>query len=1114
MTEQKHLTLPEEQFRLVRLQTANWGLFKDIVDIPISPKGFLFVGGSGSGKSTLIDAFAQLLIPQRWLRYNAAADESGSRAKGERSLVTYLRGVYGKLDSEDLSLRPAKGDTANTASGIAATFRNGLGATVTIFQCFLLNASNDLKRVFGLSQKDLELEETIGRWCTANGDFKAFRAAMPEAKLWDQFSAYSAEFRRQLLIPKEQVLKLLHKAQSAKNPGDINEFLRTFVLDEPQAFGAAEDLVEDFQALSNAHELVIRARRQIETLSPAEEAVAVKHEADARAADLELLKRDAEPYGRGVQLSLFDESIAETKTALAECERKERALENDCRHLTETVTSLRVEIERNGGGRLESLQRDKTEKERERDRVTENARRFAELCARAGAPVPKKAEEFDRLQKSAAEETAAYPGRRDELAQKRSEAAIAHHGAREERRRTEEAVRLLCEQRSGIPPEYVRRRRTLAEAAGVDEKDLPFAGEFIEMKSDDTRWRGAVERWLNPFALTILVRPDIFERVAETAGRTDLGGMLRFVKAGGAVVACDSPLPDNSVLAKIRVLDCPLKDRIEAMLRQAWAAECLPSDFLLSAKQVVTAEGMVRRGPVFEKDDRFAPADPKGWVLGADIEAKLAVLQKEAKKHLDEERRLTKELAALKTASDELDSRHNILLRLPEFTWESIDPSPLLAAVKMLEALIEREREASDKLRRLEADLRAAEKTLAEKTGALSRQTKETGAVEAKLKETEAGRESVAAKLKDAEPVSAYAREELPSRFAAAGEKPTLADVETIIATVKEALGQDIGRERRRSYAAQTKAEKCFAAFRSRWEAECTGLADGFEYADEYLEKLRVLRIDDLPAHEGNFRDLLHSQGLQKAAALLHTLKSEILESSERMAEVNDSLSRVPFDVTGKNRTYIVLCSDKKPLPEHRTLCEDITALLNEASKPDPDDAVYETRFALLKKIAEELQDESFRFRALDTRRQINFYAEEKDGNGNRIFTYDSGSGKSGGERLKLTSACLAAALRYQLCGETDAEPGFAPVVFDEAFDKADETKARLSLEMFRNFGFQPILVTPGKLVTTIEPFVGGAFCVAKNGDYVSSGVSLMYDDAQSKFVRDARFSSAKEVRQ
>ncbi|HET8935846.1 MAG TPA: ATP-binding protein, partial [Polyangiales bacterium] len=66
----------DEQFRLTRLQTFNWGTFGGLLDLNIPHAGYLFVGPSGSGKSTLLDAHTALLTPPKWVDFNVAAREA------------------------------------------------------------------------------------------------------------------------------------------------------------------------------------------------------------------------------------------------------------------------------------------------------------------------------------------------------------------------------------------------------------------------------------------------------------------------------------------------------------------------------------------------------------------------------------------------------------------------------------------------------------------------------------------------------------------------------------------------------------------------------------------------------------------------------------------------------------------------------------------------------------------------------------------------------------------------------------------------------------------------------------------------------------------------------
>ncbi len=75
----------------------------------------------------------------------------------------------------------------------------------------------------------------------------------------------------------------------------------------------------------------------------------------------------------------------------------------------------------------------------------------------------------------------------------------------------------------------------------------------------------------------------------------------------------------------------------------------------------------------------------------------------------------------------------------------------------------------------------------------------------------------------------------------------------------------------------------------------------------------------------------------------------------------------------------------------------------------------------------------------------------------------------------------------------------YAPVILDEAFDKADNEFTTLAMNIFTNFGFQMIVATPLRAVMTLEPFIGGA-CFVDISDRRHSGVLLIeYDDNQQR---------------
>ncbi len=263
-----------EQFRMARLQVFNWGTFNDLHEVPISERGFLIVGRSGAGKSTLLDAFSALLVPPRWVDFNAAAREA-DRAGRDRNLVSYVRGAWAAqsdASSGEYTTRYLRSGT--TWSALALNYQNALGQQVTLVQLFWLrggaNGNTDVKRYFLIFERAFDLRE-LSEFGDSNFDVRKLKQSFPEAHARDEFRPYCERFCRLLGIDSEMALRLLHKTQSAKNLGDLNAFLRDFMLDKPETFAVADRLVSEFGELNAAHQAVVTARQQVQMLVPARE---------------------------------------------------------------------------------------------------------------------------------------------------------------------------------------------------------------------------------------------------------------------------------------------------------------------------------------------------------------------------------------------------------------------------------------------------------------------------------------------------------------------------------------------------------------------------------------------------------------------------------------------------------------------------------------------------------------------------------------------------------------------------------------------------------------------------------------------------------------------------
>ncbi|MGD0446843.1 MAG: heavy metal translocating P-type ATPase, partial [Edaphobacter sp.] len=78
-----------------------------------------------------------------------------------------------------------------------------------------------------------------------------------------------------------------------------------------------------------------------------------------------------------------------------------------------------------------------------------------------------------------------------------------------------------------IPERERRMREFIAQGADVDVVDLPFAGELMDVRPEfQSQWRGALERLLRGFGLSLLVPEHLYSRVNRFINDNDLRGRV------------------------------------------------------------------------------------------------------------------------------------------------------------------------------------------------------------------------------------------------------------------------------------------------------------------------------------------------------------------------------------------------------------------------------------------------------------------------------------------------------------------------------------------------------------------------------------------------------------
>lgn len=1102
--------MPEDQFRAVRLQVHNWGTFSGCNDIPIAEEGFLFVGASGSGKSTLLDAFSQLLIPPRWVDFNAAAHETGGKVRGDRSIMSYVRGAWSELQTDaGVTTQYLREET--TASGLALTFRNAR-RTVTLLQVFWvrgkLNGAADVKRLYAVLERDIDLKALITDFSKSDYDLRQLKLELADAKCSDLFPPYETAFTAMLGIKSNLALKLLHKTQSAKNLGDLNEFLRSFMLDEPRTYAIAGRLVDEFVELEASHRAVVAANAQIRVLSPAQKAFGDMQQAEADRSRAKLLAEALPAYRESWRENLLTAQAAKLESESRLNEEKVRSIQADLVTKRSTLADLEQRERRSGGDQIAGWEAEKARREQDRDRAMRERGKVEAAARELGEALPPAAEEFRRLVEAAAAEEASATDLKKVRDEKIEQLIGEEHGIKSELDKLCEEIESLESQRSGIPAVQLKIRERIAKDAGLKTTDLPFAGEFIEVLPEQIGWRGAVERALRPLALSILVPAEHFEAVSKVVNGSHWGAHVRILRTGGALVEETGKLSEDSVIRKIRVTDGVHAEWLESVLRRDYDLSCVETlEAFAAARRAVTKTGFVKDTHArYDKNDTRPVDDPRAWVLGMDNRAKLAALrgEEEAQRRVLHETR--KKITVLKNEEAEANRRLVHCHTLAAASWIDIDPAPILADIHRLESQIRAVREGNEALKELA-------KAIADTREVISRVEEKLSDAKADLKTAEGALQAVKNRLQtlhDAWGVQIAAltdgmRKGLGDRFGARLGDIRLDSIDDLTNIVAREINDDISKLDGRAKDMEIRVTTAFDKFRDQFPAESADLGAGLEFAGDYFKLLETLERDRLPDFEAKFRDLLRQQSMQNLSQLRQYLTEERRDILQRLELVNESLHVVPFNVANGRRTFLRITTQERALPEVVEFRRKIRDALEGAWDVKVDDGEAEKRFAILADLVLRLKDqpENRRYRdtVLDVRRHVDFIGEEVDEDGRQVEVYRSGAGKSGGQRQKLTTTCLAAALRYQLCGDSVSVPTYAPVVLDEAFDKADSDFTTLAMNIFRQFGFQMIVATPDKAVTTLEPFIGGACVVHIVERKYSSVLTIPYDGAIHRLV-------------
>lgn len=1108
----------EAGFRLQRMELWNWGTFDEhIYSIEPGGENSLLTGANGSGKTTFVHALLTLLAAERRMRsFNMSAE---GKTKNERTEESYVLGEYGLTEDDSGSkAQRLREDRNKVRSVILAVFKSE-DQYVTLAQIRWF-AGTELKRSFIIAHKQLSIETDL-RYFDTQGEWKKrLRQQHPRLgsrdmiEFFDGPKEYGTRLRSVFGMRSEKAQSLFNQTISLKILGNLDDFIRTQMLEETEMEDDFEKLKDHFKTLSEAHRNIEKTLIQIDLLQPVRQ-----HWNDWK--NIEADKYIVEQHRQTLpawfathqrnllekEKQLLDAQLAHTRQRMQEIqqvvdEENERLIETEAQIRSSEPGRLLAEIDR----QIKDLH---TEKEK-RQAATERYNAFAE---KLGWEAQVNEREFDKNRRKAEEKAADLRRDLDEKRTAKVRMEDARHKAEDEIQQIDADVEQLKKQKNNITGRIAEIRNEILEYTGATESEIPFIGELIQLREGEEKWEYAIEKLLHNFGQRLLVPEQYYKMVNKYVQGTDLRGRIVYERYKEGNYLTDLlPLEPDTVPDKLEIrTDSEYADWVEFQLRKYYNYYCTDNlNEFAKTDYAVTSTGLIRHGNRHEKDDRHRGNNRQQYVLGWDNSAKLRVLIADMNKLEDKVQQLRKEESVLRSKIDNLEKQEKALselLRFASFTeldWEA-------AAAQI--AAREKERQKLEKgdptLKELQQQKEALQQRLKELAGKKEEKIREEEKLSSQLQQAHH------TLLRCQETLDAYTGVSMEEKLAefqreyinkveytidldvidkvrnqiSDGIRKKLDDLNSKAESAKRHLNTAITRFK------YPNDEKLLQRFPD-WRGDTHRLPDSVELAGEYMDLLEKLEGEELREQRDRFKKYLNEEMINRMSSFGGRLNEHLQQIQRRITELNQSLAGISY--RQRPQTFIQLEAREELSPNIKDFRHRLVAWKPNLAEyhRTKDDSILEASYVKIKELIDDLESkESWRREVMDVRQWLRFVAREVKAEDNSTYRSYTGTEKlSGGEQAQLTYTILGSAIAYQFGITSDglSQRSFRFICVDEAFSRQDEEKARYLMNLCKELNLQIMVVSPDKTeeFRIVEPFVARIHYVQRR----SNRDSIMYD--------------------
>ena len=1085
-------------YRLKRLEVFNWGTFNDQVwSLNLDGKNCLLTGDIGSGKSTLVDAVTTLLVPANKVDYNKAA----GAGKKERHLRSYVLGYYKSERNESTGKsRPVALRDLNSYSVILGVFHNqGYDQTVTLAQVFWMKElQGQPERFFVGAEKALSIKQDFAQF---GSEITALRKRLRKnsCEVMDHFPQYGAWFRRRFGIDNDQALDLFHQTVSMKSVGNLTEFVRGHMLEPFDVVPRIKALIEHFDDLNRAHEAVIKTRRQIEKLTPLI-ADCDLHQQQSHKVDVLRHSREAlATYFAEKKRQLLEQRLQRLQLDFSRQQNKVEKLTRESEHQLHQQQELKQQIADNGGDRIERLQQEIRQQQSESERRLDKASRYRSLLEPLSMEAVDNADAFVQQQNTLQQKQAQLLQQQADFNNRLRETEFDFLRKKEEYKSLKQTISELKSRQSNIDQMQINIRQQLCQALSLDDSELPFVGELLQVREEDKPWQGAIERLMHNFGLSMLVPDELYNQVASWVDKTNLRGRLVYFRVlQNTPASLPSPHPD-SLVRKIAIKpDSAFYPWLEQEISRRFDVACCETQQQFRReKRAITRSGQIKSsGGRHEKDDRFALNDRSRFVLGWSNKEKIDALENEARQLERLMANLGQTISKFNQQEKQIKETLNAISKLEEYRdFQELDWQPLARRIADMRDELQQLESASDLLQNLTTKLKTLSQQLAEMLQKLDQKKAERAKTEQKIDDARQLHQDTSALIadQDVELHRQYYANLEEQQQALAQHVLSLESCDNRQQLMRKWLQEKIDAQDRKISRLQEKIVKAMSEYKNSYKLETQEVDAAVEAATDYRQMLVDLQADDLPRFEARFKDLLNENTIREVANFQSQLHRERETIKERITQINDSLTQIDYN-PGR---YIKLEAQPTQDADVRDFQTELRACTEGALTGSEDEQYSETKFLQVKHIIERFrgregqseQDKRWTNKVSDVRNWFNFAASERwrEDDSEHEHYSDSG-GKSGGQKEKLAYTILAASLAYQFGLEWGAvrSRSFRFVVIDEAFGRGSDESADYGLKLFEQLNLQLLIVTPLQKIHIIEPYVASVGFVHNEGGRTS----------------------------